>query len=321
MFDLYRNNYKLESSKISFTNYQIKTQKRVFMNKKSETKVKKISKESFMHILFFITACVSVLAVILICVFIFANGIPAIAKIGFKNFLFGKIWAPEQDIYGIFPMIIGSFIVTLFALLLGVPLGLTTAIFLARFCPKKLYQPLKKSVELLAGIPSVVYGFIGLTAIIPLVRSISGGSGASILSASIVLAIMILPTIASVSETSIKAVPADYYEGSLALGACRERSILFVELPAAKSGIMAGIILGLGRAIGETMAVIMVAGNQAVLPRGLTKGIRTMTANVVLEMGYASGLHKDALIATAAVLFIFILIINLVFMIIKNRKN
>jgi phosphate transport system permease protein len=321
MFDLYRNNYKLESSKISFTNYQIKTQKRVFMNKKSETKVKKISKESFMHILFFITACVSVLAVILICVFIFANGIPAIAKIGFKNFLFGKIWAPEQDIYGIFPMIIGSFIVTLFALLLGVPLGLTTAIFLARFCPKKLYQPLKKSVELLAGIPSVVYGFIGLTAIIPLVRSISGGSGASILSASIVLAIMILPTIASVSETSIKAVPPDYYEGSLALGACRERSILFVELPAAKSGIMAGIILGLGRAIGETMAVIMVAGNQAVLPRGLTKGIRTMTANVVLEMGYASGLHKDALIATAAVLFIFILIINLVFMIIKNRKN
>jgi phosphate transport system permease protein len=321
MFDLYRNNYKLESSKISFTNYQIKTQKRVFMNKKSETKVKKISKESFMHILFFITACVSVLAVILICVFIFANGIPAIAKIGFKNFLFGKIWAPEQDIYGIFPMIIGSFIVTLFALLLGVPLGLTTAIFLARFCPKKLYQPLKKSVELLAGIPSVVYGFIGLTAIIPLVRSISGGSGASIFSASIVLAIMILPTIASVSETSIKAVPPDYYEGSLALGACRERSILFVELPAAKSGIMAGIILGLGRAIGETMAVIMVAGNQAVLPRGLTKGIRTMTANVVLEMGYASGLHKDALIATAAVLFIFILIINLVFMIIKNRKN
>lgn len=311
----------MESSKISFTNYQIKTQKRVFMNKKSETKVKKISKESFMHILFFITACVSVLAVILICVFIFANGIPAIAKIGFKNFLFGKIWAPEQDIYGIFPMIIGSFIVTLFALLLGVPLGLTTAIFLARFCPKKLYQPLKKGVELLAGIPSVVYGFIGLTAIIPLVRSISGGSGASILSASIVLAIMILPTIASVSETSIKAVPADYYEGSLALGACRERSILFVELPAAKSGIMAGIILGLGRAIGETMAVIMVAGNQAVLPRGLTKGIRTMTANVVLEMGYASGLHKDALIATAAVLFIFILIINLIFMIIKNRKN
>lgn len=321
MFDLYRNNYKLESSKISFTNYQIKTQKRVFMNKKSETKVKKISKESFMHILFFITACVSVLAVILICVFIFANGIPAIAKIGFKNFLFGKIWAPEQDIYGIFPMIIGSFIVTLFALLLGVPLGLTTAIFLARFCPKKLYQPLKKGVELLAGIPSVVYGFIGLTAIIPLVRSISGGSGASILSASIVLAIMILPTIASVSETSIKAVPPDYYERSLALGACRERSILFVELPAAKSGIMAGIILGLGRAIGETMAVIMVAGNQAVLPRGLTKGIRTMTANVVLEMGYASGLHKDALIATAAVLFIFILIINLIFMIIKNRKN
>src|SRR5574344_1883855 len=289
------------------------------MNKKSETKVKKISKESFMHILFFITACVSVLAVILICVFIFANGIPAIAKIGFKNFLFGKIWAPEQDIYGIFPMIIGSFIVTLFALLLGVPLGLTTAIFLARFCPKKLYQPLKKGVELLAGIPSVVYGFIGLTVVIPIIRKLAGGSGASILSASIVLAIMILPTIASVSETSIKAVPPDYYEGSLALGACRERSILFVELPAAKSGIMAGIILGLGRAIGETMAVIMVAGNQAVLPRGLTKGIRTMTANVVLEMGYASGLHKDALIATAAVLFIFILIINLLFMAVKRH--
>lgn len=311
----------MESSKIELTLIQTnKDTKKNYMNK-SEKKKNSLPKESFMHGLFFVTACVSVLAVILICVFIFANGIPAIVKIGFKNFLFGTVWAPEQDVYGIFPMIIGSFVVTALALLFGVPLGLITAVFLARFCPKPLYTPLKKGVELLAGIPSVVYGFIGLTAVIPVVRKLAGGSGASILSAAIVLAIMILPTIASVSETSIRALPTEYYEGSLALGACRERSILFVELPAAKSGIMAGIILGLGRAVGETMAVIMVAGNQAVLPRGLTKGIRTMTANVVLEMGYASGLHKDALIATAAVLFIFILLINLSFMLIKNKKS
>lgn len=291
------------------------------VEKRAIKKSVKFPVESCMRLVFLTAACVSVLAVILICVFIFANGIPAIVKIGFKEFIFGMQWAPEQDIYGIFPMIIGSIVVTLGALVLGVPLGILTAVFLARFCPPSIYSPLRKGVDLLAGIPSVVYGFIGLTAVVPLIRHFAGGSGSSILAASIVLAIMILPTIAGVSETALRAVPSGYYEGSLALGACRERSIFFVELPAAKSGIMAGIILGLGRAIGETMAVIMVAGNQAVMPRGLAKGVRTMTANVVLEMGYASGLHRDALIATAAVLFVFILIINLIFMIAKKNSG
>lgn len=278
---------------------------------KSDISKVALPKEKLMHSFFLLAASISVIAVVLICIFIFANGIPAIVKIGFTNFIFGKTWAPEQDLYGIFPMIVGSIVVTLMALVLGVPLGILTAVFLARFCPKWLYSPLKKGVDLLSGIPSVVFGFIGLTAVVPVIRSLFGGSGASILAASIVLAIMILPTIASVTESSIRSVPQSYYEGSLALGACRERSIFLVELPAAKSGIMAGVILGLGRAIGETMAVIMVAGNQAMLPRALTKGTRTMTANVVLEMGYASGLHREALIATAAVLFVFILIINL----------
>lgn len=272
-----------------------------------------------MKLIFLLTASVSVAAVVLICFFMFANGVPAMQKIGFGNFLLGNKWKPELDLYGIFPMIIGSFVVTAGAIILGVPLGVMTAIFMARFCPEKIYPALKNGVKLLAGIPSVVYGFFGLTAIVPLIRNIFGGSGTSILAASIVLAIMILPTVISVSETSIRAVPELYFEGSLALGACKERSVFFVELPAAKSGIIAGIILGVGRAVGETMAVIMVAGNQAVMPRSLVKGIRTLTANIVLEMGYAAGLHREALIATSVVLFFFILIINFTFMVTKKK--
>lgn len=277
--------------------------------------------EQTMRFVFLAAACVSIAATITICIFLFANGVPAMLKIGLKNFIFGLKWKPSIDLYGIFPMIVGSITVTLGALIPGVPLGLFTAVFLARYCPKQLYNFFESGVKLLAGIPSVVYGFFGLTVIVPAIRNTFGGNGTSILAASIVLAIMILPTIISVSESSIRAVPSLYFEGSLALGACKERSIFLVELKAAKSGIMAGIILGVGRAVGETMAVIMVAGNQAILPRSLVKGIRTLTANIVLEMGYAADLHRDALIATSVILFIFILIINLCFSLLKEKKE
>ena len=278
-------------------------------------------KEKFMHGVFLFCACVSILAVLLICVFLFANGIPAMKEIGLFDFLMGRQWKPNNNIYGILPMILGSIYVTAGAILLGVPIGILVAVFMTRFCPKWLYKILKPAVDLLAGIPSVVYGFFGLMVIVPLIRDLFGGSGTSMLAASIVLGIMILPTIISVSESAIRAVPESYYEGSLALGASHERSVFRVVLPAAASGVMAGVILGVGRAIGETMAVIMVAGNQAALPRGLFSGVRTMTANIVLEMGYAADLHREALIATAVVMFVFILIINVSFSVLKRRSE
>ena len=278
-------------------------------------------KEKFMHGVFLFCACVSILAVLLICVFLFANGIPAMKEIGLFDFLMGRQWKPNNNIYGILPMILGSIYVTAGAIVIGVPIGILVAVFMTRFCPKWLYKILKPAVDLLAGIPSVVYGFFGLMVIVPMIRDIFGGSGTSMLAASIVLGIMILPTIISVSESAIRAVPESYYEGSLALGASHERSVFRVILPAAASGVMAGVILGVGRAIGETMAVIMVAGNQAALPRGLFSGVRTMTANIVLEMGYAADLHREALIATAVVLFVFILIINVSFSVLKRRSE
>lgn len=278
-------------------------------------------KEKFMHGVFLFCACVSILAVLLICVFLFANGIPAMKEIGLFDFLMGRQWKPNNNIYGILPMILGSIYVTAGAILLGVPIGILVAVFMTRFCPKWLYKILKPAVDLLAGIPSVVYGFFGLMVIVPLIRDLFGGSGTSMLAASIVLGIMILPTIISVSESAIRTVPESYYEGSLALGASHERSVFRVVLPAAASGVMAGVILGVGRAIGETMAVIMVAGNQAALPRGLFSGVRNMTANIVLEMGYAADLHREALIATAVVLFVFILIINVSFSVLKRRSE
>ena len=278
-------------------------------------------KERFMQVLFLLSALVSILAVALICIFLFANGIPAIREIGLWDFLSGTSWKPEQNIYGILPMIIGSIYVTAGAMLIGVPIGILTALFLVHFCPPKLYRFLKPAVDLLAGIPSIVYGFFGLMVIVPAIRNGLGGSGSSMLAASIVLGIMILPTIINVSESAIRAVPESYYEGGLALGASHERSVFFATLPAAKSGILAGVILGIGRAIGETMAVIMVAGNQPRMPAGLLKGVRTLTSNIVMEMGYAADLHREALIATAVVLFVFILLINLLFSVLKRRTN
>ena len=284
-------------------------------------------KESIMKYVFLLCACASILAVVLICAFLFANGIPAIGEIGVFNFLLGETWKPGNDIYGILPFILGSIYVTAGAIIIGVPVGLLTAIFMARFCPKKIYRFLKPAVDLLAGIPSVVYGFFGMVVMVPFVRDFFGrtlgfgGNGSSMFTASVMLGIMILPTIISVGESSIRAVPDSYYEGSLALGATHERSVFFAQLPAATSGVMSGVILGVGRAIGETMAVIMIAGNQPIMPRGLLEGLRTMTANVVLEMGYASGLHRRALIATGVVLFVFILIINTCFSLLKRRDQ
>lgn len=276
-------------------------------------------KEKLMHIVFLIGALASIFSVGLICLFLFVNGFPGMAKIGIFDFLLGQTWQPNNQLYGIFPMIIGSIYVTAGSIVIGVPIGILTAIFMAKFCPDSMHKFLKPAIDLLAGIPSIVYGFFGMVVLVPIIFREFGGNGKGVLTASIILGIMILPTIISVSEAAIRAVPQSYYEGSLALGATHERSVFFACVPAAKSGILAGVILGIGRSIGETMAVIMIAGNQAKIPDGLLSGVRTMTANIVLEMGYAADLHREALIATGLVLFIFILIINLTFSFLKRR--
>ena len=281
----------------------------------------KNTKETIMKFVFLLAATVSIVAVILICVFLYASGIPAIGEIGIFDFLFGTQWRPANDLYGILPMIVGSIYVTAGALVIGVPIGILTAVFMARFCPPWLYKIMKPATNLMAGIPSVVYGFFGLVILVPFVRDTFGGRGMSVLTASILLGLMILPTIISMSEASIRAVPQSYYEGGLALGASHERSVFFTVVPAAKSGIFASVVLGVGRAIGETMAVMMVAGNQTVIPEKITDGVRTLTTNIVMEMGYSTDLHREALIATAVVLFVFILIINLSFSLLKRRSK
>ncbi len=273
-----------------------------------------------MRIVFLVCACISIAAVALICIFMFANGMPAIREIGVIKFLFGDTWKANQEIFGIGPMIIGSIYVTAGAMVIGVPIGLLTAVFLAKYCPDKLYRFVKPIINLMAGIPSIIYGFFGLVVIVPAIQNIFETSGKGILTASILLGMMVLPTIINTAESSIKAVPSSYFEGALALGATKERSIFKTVIPAAKSGVMSGIILGMGRAIGETMAVVMIAGNQPIYPESILSGTRTLTSNIVLEMAYSTGLHRRALIATAVVLFVFILIINVCFSII-NRKN
>ncbi len=274
-----------------------------------------------MRVVFFLTALTSIAAVALICIFLFTNGVPAMAKIGVWNFLSGTHWKPTDvpPQFGIFPMIMGSIYVTAGASIVGVPIGVFAAVFMAHFCPKRLHKLLQPAINLLAGIPSIVFGFFGMVVLVPWVREFFTGSGQSIFTASLLLGIMILPTIISVSESALRAVPDSYYEGALALGASRSRAVFFVVLPAALSGVMASVVLGVGRAIGETMAIIMVAGNQARLPENMFEGVRTLTANIVIEMGYASGLHREALIATGVVLFVFILIINVSFSLIKRR--
>ena len=271
-----------------------------------------------MKALFTLAACVSVVAVFVICIFLFANGLPAIMKIGAWQFLSGTEWRPNNNVFGIFPMIVGSVYTTMGALLIGVPVGILSAVYMVFYCPKRIYPLLRSGVQLLAGIPSVVYGFFGLMVLVPWVRDTFGGRGLSVMTAAILLGMMILPTIISVSESSIRSVNISYYEGSIGLGATHERSIFHVVLPACKSGILTGVVLGLGRAIGETMAVIMVAGNQAAIPEALTDGVRTLTTNIVMEMGYAADLHRQALVGTAVVLFIFILIINFALALLKK---
>ena len=288
----------------------------------NKSKIKEIAMEA----VFLLAACASILSVVLICVFLISNGLPAIKEVGVFKFLGGKVWKPGNEIFGILPMIVGSIYVTAGAIIVGVPIGLLTAVFMAKFCPDWLHKILKPAFNLMAGIPSVVYGFFGLVVLVPMVReifSIPGKrvNGNSMLTASLLLGLMILPTIISVSESAIRAVPEKYYQGSLALGATHERSVFLTVVPAAKSGILAGIILGVGRAIGETMAVIMVAGNQPRMPKGALEGVRTMTANIVIEMGYAAGLHREVLIATGVVLFVFILIINLAFSAVKRKAG
>lgn len=271
-----------------------------------------------MKALFTLAACVSVVAVFVICIFLFANGLPAIMKIGAWQFLSGTEWRPNNNVFGIFPMIVGSVYTTIGALLIGVPVGILSAVYMVFYCPKRIYPLLRSGVQLLAGIPSVVYGFFGLMVLVPWVRDTFGGRGLSVMTAAILLGMMILPTIISVSESSIRSVNTSYYEGSIGLGATHERSIFHVVLSACKSGILTGVVLGLGRAIGETMAVIMVAGNQAAIPEALTDGVRTLTTNIVMEMGYAADLHRQALVGTAVVLFIFILIINFALALLKK---
>jgi phosphate transport system permease protein len=272
-------------------------------------------RDHIMKAVFVLAAVSSILAVALICYFLLANGLPAIGEIGPFNFLLGEEWSPSDTppLFGILPMILGSVYVTAGAIVIGVPIGVLSAVFLARVCPKKLYKVVKPAVDLLAGIPSVVYGFFGMAAIVPF-------AGNSMLSACILLGIMILPTVVGIAESALRAVPENYYEGALALGAGHYRSVFRVLLPAAKSGVLAAVILGVGRAIGETMAVIMVAGNQARMPVSLFKGVRTMTANIVIEMGYATDLHRGALIATGVVLLVFILIINLSFSVLRGKS-
>ena len=280
-----------------------------------------VFKEGAARCIFTLAACISILAVVLICVFLFAGGIPGISEIGPWAFLSGQKWKPGNEIFGILPFILGSVYVTAGALIVGVPAGLLTAVFLSRFASKRVAGLMRPAVSLLAGIPSVVYGFFGLVVLVPLVREIFGGTGSSLLTACLLLGMMILPTIITVSESALNAVPDSYYEGALALGATHERSVFHVVLPAARSGVMAGIVLGVGRAIGEATAVVMVAGNRTSMPKGFTKGVRTLTSNIVMEMGYAVDLHREALIATAVVLFMFILMIHVLTGMLKRGKR
>jgi phosphate ABC transporter permease protein PstC len=276
-------------------------------------------KEKLIEKILMLLAFSAIGALLLMAIFIFKEGIPIIFKAGINNFLFSTNWAPTKGCFGIFSMIVSSLYVTTGALIIGVPLALACAITLAEFAPLRLTVILKPTIELLAGIPSVVYGFLGVILLVPLIRDYLGGPGLSLLAASMILAIMILPTITSISIDAIQAVPYSYKEGSLALGATHLQTIRMVILKAARSGIITAIILGMGRAIGETMAVIMVAGNALKLPRSPLSPVRPLTSNIALEMGYAAGDHRAALFATGIVLFVFIMIFNILANIITRR--
>ncbi|NPV69483.1 MAG: phosphate ABC transporter permease subunit PstC [Firmicutes bacterium] len=266
--------------------------------------------EQVVRIALLACAVVSIAGILLIAVFISAPGLPLIMRVGPLSFLSGTVWAPTSGKFGILPMIVGSMVVAAGCLFLAIPCGIACAIYLAEFAPEGFGRAVRLALGVLAGIPSVVYGFYGLVVIVPIIRETFGGSGLSVLAGSLVLAIMVLPTIATISEDAIKAVPDEYREGSMALGATRWETVSRVIVPAARSGITASIVLGMGRAIGETMALIMVTGNAPRFPAKITDMVRTLTGNVALEMGYAAGDHQKALLATGLVLLVFIMILN-----------
>lgn len=279
----------------------------------------------------FCSALIALLIIILIGGFIFCEGMPVFLKYGFGEVIGGNRWNPARQMYGLWPMVVGSIYITIGALSLGVPLGVLTAIFLAEVAPKKTVSTfIRPAIELLAGIPSVVYGLFGMTTVVPVIRSIAQSipfyagdplhsTGYGIIAGSIILAIMILPTIINVAEDAIRSVPIEYKEGSLALGATHWQTIYRVLVPAAGSGILAGVVLGMGRAIGETMAIIMVAGNAPVVPTSVFSSVRSLTGNIAIEMAYSSGEHTQALFATGIVLFVFIIVINSMAMLIMKR--
>ena len=256
----------------------------------------------------------------IITVFIFREGVPIILRVGAKGFFLSTDWEPSLGHFGILSMMVGSLVVTLGAAVIGVVFSLGLAIVLTQFSPPGLSAALKPVIELLAGIPSVVYGFVGVVTLVPLIRHSLGGPGLSVLAASIVLGVMILPTITSIAIDALQAVPRSYLEGSIALGATRWQTVTMVLLRAARSGLVAAVILGMGRAIGETMAVIMVAGNALQLPTSLLDPVRTLTSNIALELGYAAGRHREALFATGIVLFVIIMILNLSATLVTRRR-
>ncbi len=268
--------------------------------------------ERIIQLVLFFCAVIAILGVLLISYFIIKEGAPIITKVGLMAFLTGKQWSPLQGIYGIYPMIIGSLLATVGALLLGVPVGIGCAVFLAELAKPRVAGIIRPGIELLAGIPSVVYGLYGLVVIVPFIRKTFQNQGFSVLAGSIILAIMILPTIINISESAIRSVPKDYKEASLSMGSSHWQAIFKVIVPAARSGIIAAVILGMGRAIGETMAVIMITGNSTLIPESILSPIRTLTGNIGIEMGYASGEHQKALFATGIVLFAFIMLLNTV---------
>ncbi len=278
--------------------------------------------EKSIESLMLVCALVSVAAVLLITYLIFAEGLPVFSSVNVWDFISGTTWQPTKGVFGILPMIVGSLYTTIIALIIGIPIGLGCAIFLAEIAPKRLSKILRKCIEILAGIPSIVYGFFGMAVLVPLIRGFKLGPGYSVLAAGLILAIMILPTIISIAEVSLRMVPSAYKDGSLALGASNWQTIKKVSLPTAKSGILAGIILGIGRAVGETMAVILVAGNSPIIPTSLFQPVRTLTVNVVIEMAYVStgSDHYHALFATAIVLFVFVMIINAAVIMLSRQK-
>jgi phosphate transport system permease protein len=306
---------------ISAATTEDEAQRNAAADHKGSRKFLHIIRERIIENIFLVCACVSILSAAAITVYTFINGSPAIFKIGLSDFLLGTEWKPGELKFGILPMILSSVYATLGAVVIGVSIGLFTAIFLAEIAPAWLVRIFKPAIDLLAGIPSVVYGFFGLVVIVPLISKYLGGVGNSLLAGIVILSIMILPTIVSISETSIRAVPSSYKEGSLALGATHIQTIFKIILPAARSGILAAVVLGIGRAIGETMAVIMVIGNNPIMPDSILQPVRTLTANIVTEMGYAQGLHQEALFSTGVVLFIFIMIINIILNFVTHKAG